>query len=251
MTFTDTQLQDYLAGRLDADLASALEESIADNLVLEKRLLKFERAGSANMREALHAMPIDDRLDLIRDAMPNPETTGVAMPTRSRWSGAIGAAVAAAAVAGVVMFNGGTATASDRWQEQVAIYQALYVTDTLAVVQANPGDVAGQLARSGEILGRALPIDAVGDLDGLPLLRAQVLGFDDHPLIQMAYLTDDGVPVALCAIRLGAETDGVTSETLAGLSSVHWSDGTFSYMIVGDIAPDRLLKMANDVQGVL
>lgn len=251
MTFTDTQLQDYLAGRLDADLASALEESIASDLVLEERLLKFERAGSAVMREALHSIPIGDRLEPIRDAMPKPETSVVAMPTRSRWPGAIGAAVAAAVVAGVVMFNGGTVNASDRWQEQVAIYQALYVTDTLAAVQANPGDVAGQLARSGAVLGRALSMDAVGDLDGLPLLRAQVLGFEDHPLIQMAYLTDEGVPVALCAIRLGVETDGVTSETLAGLPSVHWSDGTFSYMIVGDIAPARLLKMANDVQGVL
>jgi len=45
--------------------------------------------------------------------------------------------------------------------------------------------------------------------------------------------------------------DGVVSETLAGLPSVHWSDGSYSYMIVGDIDPDRLLKMANDVQTVL
>jgi len=61
MTFTDIHLQDYLAGRLDADRANKLEEAIAD-----------------------------DRT-------------------------------------------------------------------TLAAVQANPGDVAGQLARSEQTLGRSLP----------------------------------------------------------------------------------------------
>ena len=252
MTFTDTQLKDYLAGRLDPDQAATLEQTLADDQGLEDRLLSFERAGSAGLRDAMQGIPLTERLVPIQEQFSNAdEPVAVAPPIRSRWPGAIAAAAAAAVVAGVLMLNGPAGNSADRWQEQVAIYQALYVTQTLAAVQADPGDVAGQLARSAEVLGRPLPLDAVGELDGLSLLRAQVLGFEGKPLIQMAYLSEDGVPVALCAIRLGEQSADIVSETLAGLPSVHWSDGAFSYMIVGDIAQDRLLKMAADMQGVL
>ena len=251
MTFTDEQLQDYLSGQLDADTSTMLEQSIAEDQDLEDRILVLERAGSAALRDAIQSMPIADRLAPIQEGLPLPGSNTITPATRSRWPGAIAAAVAAAVVAGVLLINGPVGPNGDRWQDQVAIYQALYVTDTLAPVQADPGDVEDQLIRSAEALGRPLPLDAVGDLDGLPLLRAQILGFDEKPLIQMAYLTEEGVPVALCAIKLGSDTNGVVSETLTGLASVHWSDGAYSYMIVGDIAPDRLLKMASDVQGLL
>ena len=138
--------------------------------------------------------------------------------------------------------------AKPSWQDQVAVYQTLYVTDTLALTDADDEELTAQLARSERAVGRALPLDVVGELEGMKLLRAQVLGFEGAPLIQMAYLSDDGVPVALCAIRLTTSvTDQPTFETLSGLPVVHWSDGSFGYMIVGDIERSLLMEMAETV----
>ncbi len=248
MTFTDEQLTAYLDGRLDADLAQILEEQIGEDPDLEMRLLAFERSRSAGLRDAMQALPGSSHLTSIEASIVQPPkgSTGFGLTAV-----AAGFAAACAFALGAVLFGGDTAAVPDRWQEQVAVYQALYVTDTLNNVGNAPNDIEEQLTRSGEVLGRDLPIEAVGDLDGLPLLRAQVLGFNGSPLIQMAYLTPEGVPVALCAVKLaGAETLSPKSESFYGLESVHWSDGTFSYMIVGDVAPERLSRMAQSLQAV-
>lgn len=247
MTFTDAELLDYLSGKLGADKSAALEQALATDETLETRLLTFERRGAADLRDAVQALPIADRVQAIADSLPVQTEPSF---SRSRWPGAIAAGIAAVVMAGAFFFAGQDQTPV-RWQEQVAIYQALYVTETLAVVEPSPAEIDAQLKRSATALGRPLQIEAVGQLDGLSLLRSQILGFEGKPLIQMAYLSEEGVPVALCIVHLGEETEGIVPEALAGLQSVHWSDGTYSYMIVGDIAQDRLMTMARDVSGLL
>lgn len=128
----------------------------------------------------------------------------------------------------------------------MAVYQTLYVSETLASTVSNDEELAAQLAKSEQAIGREQPLDVVGDLEGMKLLWAQVLGFEGTPLIQMAYLSDKGVPVALCATRLTTPVNHQPSfEALSGLPVVHWSDGRYGYMIAGDI--DRYLFMDMDM----
>jgi len=251
MNFSDAQLKAYLAGDLAVEEAQALEEAIAMDDALEARLLAFDRAMSAPVKEAFDALDIEERLaPQVERVMTPPSVQQVKV--RSAVKGfAVGAAAAAVAV-GVFLGTLRPEAEPMRWQEQVAVYQALYVTDTLAPISATPDQVAHQLARSEAALGRSLPSEAVQSLDGLGILRAQVLGVGDLPLIQMAYLSETGAPVAFCVIKLaGDPSAGVASETLSGLPSVHWSDGSYSYMIVGDLSDDRLRRMAEDAQARL
>jgi anti-sigma factor RsiW len=250
MMYSDAQLQDYLAGTLDIETAEALEEQIATDQTLESRLLALEHTQTGALRAVFDAVPDPDRLDHLERqimatnvASPIPTPAPAPMP----WKWASVAAVGAFAV-GAYLFSIPPEAPATRWQDQVASYQALYVTDTLAAVSADANQIAVQLAKSEQALGRDLPLDVVGDLDGLQLLRAQILGYKDAPLIQMAYLTEDGIPVALCAIRpKAAVAKDFAFETLSGLPTVHWSDGSFNYMIVGDIDNERLMEMAQGV----
>ena len=247
MMFSDEQLQAYLAGTLPSDHAAELEAAIETDTALEARLFDLDYARAAPLRDAFAYVPdtagLKDLETLVLNANAGAKTV---IPQASwKWS-AVAAAVAFAV--GAFLFAGQTGKVEASWQNQVAVYQALYVTETLGSIVANDKELTAQLASSEQAVGRTLPLEVVGNLEGMKLLRAQVLGFEGAPLIQMAYLSDDGVPVALCAIRLTTPvTDQPTFETLSGLPVVHWSDGSFGYMIVGDIERSLLMEMAETV----
>lgn len=251
MTYSDDHLQDYLAGSLPPETAAKLEADLSTDTELEARLFALDYAQAAPLRDAFEHLPNAAGLQgleaLVRDG--NADAKLASPPSMWKWPAA--AAVAAFA-AGAFLFAGQTSDAKAGWQNQVAVYQTLYVTETLASTDATTKELTAQLANSERAVGRTLPLDVVGELDGMKLLRAQVLGFDGAPLIQMAYLSDDGVPVALCAIRLATPaTQQPTFETLSGLPAVHWSDGSFGYMIVGDIDRGLLMDMAEKVSASL
>lgn len=244
MMFSDEQLQQYLAGTLPPDDAVKLEVEIAHDATLEARLFALDYARAAPLRDAFEHVPNAAGLQDLETLVLNKivDTKRVIPQVTWKWS-AVGAAAAFAI--GAFLFSGQTSKPEPDWQDQVAVYQTLYVAETLASTVANDEDLTVQLVRSEQAVGRTLPLDVVGELEGMKLLRAQVLGFKGAPLIQMAYLSDDGVPVALCTIRLTTPaTDQPTLETLSGLPVVHWSDGTFGYMIVGNIDRNLLVNMA-------
>lgn len=252
MTFSDPQLKAYLVGDLSADLAATLDAQLAHDDTLEARLLALDREQSTSIRAAFDRVPDAARLEPIETMIKD---AAVAVPDRTNRNWGKLLPFAAVLVVGAFMLGGlfqNPTSPASTWREQVAIYQALYVTETLSSIEPDSASLAVQLDRGASALGRTLDVAAVGDLDGLDLLRAQVLGFDGVPLVQLAYLSETGAPVALCAVKLPADPDdGIRSEVLAGLPSVTWSDGTYSYMIVGDIEPDRLTRMANSLQALL
>lgn len=249
MRFSDAQLRAYLVGELPQDHATALEQQIADDRDLEARLLAFDLEQAAPIRDAFMSAPSPARIADLAAALP------AAQSHKTSWAnvGTLGLAAStliAVVLLGTLMMN--RPSTADTWREQVAIYQALYVTDTLSHIAPDPAVLSVELERSSAALGRSLDLNGVRQLDGLNLLRAQVLGFNGTPLVQMAYLSETGVPIAFCAVHIGADAKaGITSEELAGLPSVSWSDGEFSYMIVGKIAPDRLARMALELQKTL
>lgn len=247
MTFDDTQLRAYLAGELPADIAAVLEAAIEKDELLADRLFELDVEVAAPLRNAMKDVPTQSRLDAIANTLPKEPELVLPNPVM-HWAPMAAAAVAAFAL-GAFLFGTRANEVPDRWQEQAAIYQALYVTETVAPINFSETAVAQQVADSSAALGRDLPLDVVTSLEGLTLKRSQVLGFEGAPLIQLAYISADGVPVALCAIRLGeANAQTATFETLAGLPSAHWSDGTYSFMIIGDLPADTIESLTENLQ---
>lgn len=136
------------------------------------------------------------------------------------------------------------------WQMQAALYQALYVAETVAPITATEESAARQLTRAERALARSLPRDALVKVEGLTFKRAQVLAFSGQPLIQVAYAAADGTPFALCIFRQGdGGADGrLGSEVLAGLASATWSEGDYGYMLIGggdlDFVAERAAVLA-------
>ncbi|CAN0575828.1 unnamed protein product, partial [Ectocarpus sp. 12 AP-2014] len=106
-----------------------------------------------------------------------------------------------------------------------------YVNGTLADFNTTQAEIDAALLHLGTVVGRdltAAPLDTV-----LEYKRGQVLGYQGQPLIQLAYLSPLGDPVALCLIRTeGADTD-VEMTALEGLAAAKWQRDGVAYLLIG------------------
>jgi len=144
--------------------------------------------------------------------------------------------LAAALLIGAVIGGGGVhlfrgSPASD-WHMAVAEYQALYTTDTLKSLDSDPTVLRPQVTRAAAALGAHLAADVL-QVPDLQLKRAQILSFDQRPLVQFAYLDRAGTPIAFCATRSDPATAPMQVTTMDGLAVAFWSKGGFGYMVIG------------------
>jgi len=241
--FTDEDLTAYLDSAADPTMAQKLETALATDPDLAARLADLD-------------VPMGDlkaALDPMIAAAPVIAVPEVSFNTLKKRHSRSMAGLAAALVAGIafgalVLKPAPQQTAQQDWMDYVAAYQALYVEDTLTAVVQTDAQSAAQLQRVSAQLGR--PLDRATDIPGFAYKRAQVLGFNGKPLIQMAYLTDTGVPMALCIIR---SDEGETLETmrLEGLEAASWSDGDFAYLLIGGEDSAQIAAAATHLQAQL
>lgn len=71
-------------------------------------------------------------------------------------------------------------------------------------------------------------------VEQLDYKRAQILSFEGRPLIQLAFLSKVGAPVALCILQSydGQESSPGFSE-MRGMSSASWSKDGYEYLLIG------------------
>jgi len=110
--------------------------------------------------------------------------------------------------------------ATGGWIDSIASYQALYVTQTLATAMPNPAETSDVLAQAQNALGVAMA--PATDVAALDFKRAQMLGFKGKPLLQMAYLSADGTPFALCVTTVSGDDRGAKTTQSHGLTGVSW-----------------------------
>ncbi len=121
----------------------------------------------------------------------------------------------------------------ESWQEFAAIYHALYVNKTLAHIAQTDEAATAELTRVAGVIGRSLDQTALA-AEGLDYKRAQVLGYKGKPLLQLAYLSKIGAPVALCVYKSGTTgRTAVRSEERRGLSAASWSRDGYEYLLIG------------------
>ena len=218
---SDEDLTAFLDGEAPAALAQEIETARKTDRSLGARLdsLQFDLAG-------LKAQADDMLASAPAQILPQPIPDRALGPI----AGAIAALVVGLAL-GVTLAN--RPAAQPGWMEYVAAYQALYVQGTLSGVGSDPSS----LTRLSELLGRDL--SPAQDAPDLVFKRAQQLGFNGQPLIQIAYLTETGAPMALCIIKKPGEERPITADLLEGMQAASWSDGEFAYLLIG--GTDRAL----------
>lgn len=237
--FTDAELTAFLDGEASSELATRIEASRDDALAERLARLDLGRdmalAGFAEAIRHAPSMPLD--MQPSAPSMP---------PMRMAWPSAamgLAAGLLLAVVAGAFWTYGGSKV--EPWHREVAAYHALYVTETLTSARPDPALQVATVQSLSELVGRDLgPAVQTTDMD---FRRAQQLGFEGAPLIQMAYLAPGGVPVALCILRVSGAPQGVEVNEVQGMSAASWSDGDLRFILIGGTDADAIARRAMDL----
>ncbi|MEM8794015.1 MAG: hypothetical protein AAGE61_00500 [Pseudomonadota bacterium] len=220
--FSDADLTAYLDGELEDASERELEMALArdPDLVARLEALDFPRDE------------VKTAFDTLLDKAPPPPS----MPRPLRNTGQMRPLLIAASLIvgisiGVLMSSPVTYELTDDWKLAVANYQALYVAETLTPDDPDPEGTGARIAAFSETLGRDLrpALNSVG----LTFRRAQILGLNGAPLVQMAYLSEGGVPFAICMTRVDEADYAPMAETLVGLAAAHWVDDGIGFLVIG------------------
>lgn len=129
------------------------------------------------------------------------------------------------------------------WVERVADYQSLYVANT---VKDTSVDIAAT-KRWLETVGRSSGVQTiVPDLSvaGYQFKRAQELGYEGRTLLQLVYTKEGRLPLALCFMPTGNETDiPLLISEHHGLTAASWIARDQHYVLVADEPEDMLRQL--------
>ncbi|MEL6882870.1 MAG: hypothetical protein AAFP87_00070 [Pseudomonadota bacterium] len=240
--FSDEDLTAFLDGEADdtltADIADQLERDpdLADRLAaLDIPLVPLAEAYNALLAEA---PPMPELPEMTRPADP---------VRRTGWGWGVGGfatgIAAGLAVAAFVGFGAPPPAPAPSWAAFVASYQSLYTEATLRDVDPTPAETQAQLAAVSASLG--LDVTDLPNADGLNFKRAQVLNFRGKPLVQIAYLRNDGTPVALCIIPAGPDEKPLNMGQAQGMDVARWNTPGYGFLLIGGADPAPLAAEAD------
>ena len=235
---SDEVLTAYLDGALPEAERRQVEAALADDALAQNRLKALE-LPQAEIKAAF-----DDLLAAAPDA---PNLPPVEQTRRHRAAWGLAAALVLGAMLGASWPLFSRPAPSSDWKMDVAQYQALYVPQTLAQPAASHQANSTKLADLSQALGHDLAQALTAK--GLDFRRAQMLGRNGQPLVQIAYVAPDGTPIALCVTPVDEADYDLRSESLVGLAASHWAQGGFGFVVIGGTDQGFVTKIARDLQG--
>ena len=131
------------------------------------------------------------------------------------------------------------------WLAQVASYHELYVRETIATAEADVATNTRLRQRMRQIFNTQIEIPDLTTL-GFTFKRGQVLQIEGSPLIQLAYLPQQGGPVVLCLTRRDEPDHKIEYGTSHNLQFANWSQNGISYVLLGSFDSDALETTARD-----
>lgn len=236
--FTDEELTAYLDGEAELALVRDIDAAAAVRPEFKQRLSELDvdrEAIAGTFRRLLETAPEMAELPEVEQAG---DAVAAHRPAGGPRVGAISAIAACVAllVAGAAGGHLMTDTRGSGWRDYVAAYQALYVGGTLSHLTPVAEQQLEELSLVGKALGRRFELASLQELEQLDYKRAQTLGFEGRPLVQLAFMSKVGAPVALCIIRSAgsAETrSDIRLQTIEGMQAAHWGGGGFEYLLIG------------------
>ena len=149
-------------------------------------------------------------------------------PSRGIW---VASAIAASFVIGVAVTNFMRPAPNTGWIATIASYQALYVTETLDGATQPSAETAQVLARAQDTFG--VDLSEALSVAGLDFKRAQMLGLNGSPLLQVAYLAEDGTPMALCLKSVSGPDRGPKTTVMFDMAGVSWVENGIGFLLIG------------------
>lgn len=233
--FTDEQLVAFLDGEFDHTPADDIKAAMMHNKELNARLKQLTLNKSA-MSDAFGA--------LSQTAPSFQDIMGVDDPqSATDYSGFMKIAAVALIALGVGFFASSLIKHDkfEGWHEYVAAYQALYTKDTLAHVNNDNLMMVNELKRVSAELDTEISLADLQIDEGLQYKRGQLLQYQGKPLVQLAFLSSEGKPVALCIMKSQSSSIAeLETREIERMQSAYWSDGNFDYMLIGPISEGKI-----------
>ncbi len=236
----DQMLVAYVDGELDAAAAAEVERLIAEDLKIRADVEMFRQTAMllrAACGEQNYALAPGSRSAIVSRRRPEWRVFAIA--------------------AGVVLAAGcfGAGFAARNWFtdpviDDVAEYHAVFSRETTRMAELTP-DRAGELvAWLGARLGRRL---AVPDLNvaGLRFAGGRMLVIGGEPAADFLYTRDRGAPVAVCVVRGNKAPAAVRIVERDDLRVAAWSEGGYTFLVVGDLDAPTARRLANIVASQL
>lgn len=238
-TFTDEELTAYLDGEADEELRKSIDAACTEDNALKQRL---------------DTLTIDkEQIEAAFDALLDQAPSNVELPDVKKQGGMsptlykVAVAALVALVVGVGVGNKFSQNAQlSGWRGYVAAYHALYSDQTLADISQTSGDAEQDLADAASAIDLPITIDVLRASDELTFKRSQVLAFRGNPLLQLAFVTADGTPVALCVLRKPDLPDsGPRTAILEGMPATSWSKNGYDFILIGGNDSTLIERAAN------
>jgi len=132
------------------------------------------------------------------------------------------------------------------WAQAIASYHALYVRATLGQQFDRPEQLGGLLDGLTAEQRQRLAVPDLSSI-GWTFRRVQRLGYEGRPLLQMVYLSAQGLPIAFCALPAApaeAAEAPLRVDRLHGQTVAHWVDHGMAFVLVADVDPEVLADAA-------
>lgn len=240
-SITDEEIVAFLDGQLGPDrqgeiaMAAAADPAVADRIEELSPDLGAMRTG------------MDALLDHVPD-LPVPEFRQATNDNRPGWS--MSRVAAAAVVAFAVGLGAGFGAlhldTTPGWHRAVADYQVLYTDETVTGTPLTPDLRAGGLQRVSTRMGLPLTEETL-KVTGLGFQRAQMLEFEGEPLAQIVFLDGNEAPIAFCLMKATGGAEGLADTEISGLNATTWSDGTYSYIVIGPAERSTIRDAAEEL----
>ena len=233
--YSDEELVAYLDGEAEFVSIQEIDLALKQDAALAKRL---------------EQLTIDrKKLNAAFVAIPSPSfelpETGIASQKQKKPGLMTAAALAASLVVGLALGSIASFDNTPRWVSYVAAYQALYTTGTLSSVKLDVSAQEMELARVSASIGKSIKLDQLNVSPEIEYKRGQLLGFEGAALVQLAFLTKTGDPLALCIIRNGSDnSENVDLAVLEGMSSAYWRKDGYSYLLIGGKNSELVSRIA-------
>lgn len=131
----------------------------------------------------------------------------------------------------------------DALVRRVADYQSLYAAATVEGIDNGEADARIMMDRLRKTGWTNVGVPDLSD-QGYEFVRAQQLGFNGRPLVQLVYKRPGSAPLALCYMPITAVADKpIRHEVIHGLGTLDWIADGQSFVLVADESEDRLRLM--------
>jgi anti-sigma factor RsiW len=167
-----------------------------------------------------------------------------------------GWALAASLAAAIVGFGGGAIWAGSIQSErgellaEVAGYHAVYSRETRHLVEVPPEQVEHLKAWLGQRLARKLDVPNL-DAAGLHFAGGRMVIVNGRPVAQLMYTRNQGLPIGICLTQMTGNPSPISVEQSGTLQLASWEDGTYEYVVVGEMDAAAARNIAERVKAQL